>query len=849
MSIRRDEVNLVVTINGNTAGKSIDDLKKQARDLRRTLEKLPVDSDDFRKVKTELDGINAKLGEATGKARQVDRAMEGVGTTTGRLPAMFAKINTALNAAGLLGLLNLLVNVGQKIFSIGSESLKLYDQGQKADAQLKAALKSTNEAAGRSFEQLEQQAKALQQTTLFDDEQTKSAQGLLLTFTNIREEIFDETIPTIQDLATAMATATGESVDLKSASIQVGKALNDPVKGITALTRVGVSFSEQQKEQIKNFVEAGRTADAQRIILAELRKEFGGSAEAAAKAGAGSFQQLQNRIGDLKEGIGELVNRGLRVLQPAFEAVVEFLSKFIGALLDGERATGRFSGAVNFIVGALRAQYAVWTAITGAVMGFANVLSSLPDIARNALLRVSASAALAAKQVELAFTFDDAAEAKLRGEIKDLQNLKSESKTTGELLADAFKEGYNKKLLGDAGGTEAATAGAAASPEAPAIDPAAARAAIEKRVKDAQDAKIAALQAAFDRENLLLEGQRIRQEVQDRAAAERKLQIERQFFEQKMNLLREFGQAEGNEYLRLQNQLTQVKIQQEQAEYLRQEQATVTSIANLAIKAVQSETAANNAKLAIQKQAQEDSKRFQQEYLKQKEENERRSAQILQQIEQAKWQVASGFFEVGVQLLSKDEAARKKNASTIKAFEKARILVNLAAEISNIFKNFSAIPIVGQVLAVAQAGLATGRAVAGIRSIDAQKFAFGGYTGPGFASPDETGHRPAGIVHAGEWVAPAWMVQQYGASITAMERIRQRGFATGGFVNTTPTPAATPAQTEQGGLQEARMMREELSALRRDLTTWQRTLQVKVAYTDIEETGDTLNSIRADASL
>src|SRR5258708_1908746 len=65
---------------------------------------------------------------------------------------------------------------------------------------------------------------------------------------------------------------------------QLVKALNDPIHGVTSLMRVGVTFTAQQKEQIKTLVDTGHTMDAQKVILAELTKEFGGSAAAQATA-------------------------------------------------------------------------------------------------------------------------------------------------------------------------------------------------------------------------------------------------------------------------------------------------------------------------------------------------------------------------------------------------------------------------------------------------------------------------------------------------------------------------------------------------------------------------------------
>jgi hypothetical protein len=82
------------------------------------------------------------------------------------------------------------------------------------------------------------------------------------------------------------------------------KALNDPIKGITALSRVGVSFTQQQKDQIKAMQDAGNTAGAQAIILAELTKEFGGSAAAAGKDFGGQLIILKNNLIDAGESIG-----------------------------------------------------------------------------------------------------------------------------------------------------------------------------------------------------------------------------------------------------------------------------------------------------------------------------------------------------------------------------------------------------------------------------------------------------------------------------------------------------------------------------------------------------------------
>lgn len=177
-------------------------------------------------------------------------------------------------------------------------SVKAFDEAQLATKQMEAVLKSTGGAAGLFIEDLQDQAKALQQVTMFSDEAVMGAQNLLLTFTQIKGPVFQEATQTVLDMSQALGQ------DLKSSSIQLGKALNDPIQGITALSRVGVSFDDTQKKMIETMVNAGDTMGAQRIILAELSKEFGGSAVAAADTFSGKMTILQNAFGELQETVG-----------------------------------------------------------------------------------------------------------------------------------------------------------------------------------------------------------------------------------------------------------------------------------------------------------------------------------------------------------------------------------------------------------------------------------------------------------------------------------------------------------------------------------------------------------------
>ncbi|MFN4124135.1 MAG: hypothetical protein ACK4GL_12625 [Flavobacteriales bacterium] len=207
-----------------------------------------------------------------------------------------------------------------------SSSIKGFDVQQKAIASVNASIQSTGGIAGKTLKELEKQASDLQKKTLFGDEAIMNAQSILLTFTNVRGAIYDKAMPAILDMSQKMGT------DLESSVMQVGKALQDPVEGLSALGRTGVKFSEEQKKSIEKLVAAGKVQEAQQVILNELQRQFGGSAEAAAKSGLGAWQQLGNAFGDTKEQMGGVIVSLIDELRPALEWVNSLLSSFLSFL-------------------------------------------------------------------------------------------------------------------------------------------------------------------------------------------------------------------------------------------------------------------------------------------------------------------------------------------------------------------------------------------------------------------------------------------------------------------------------------------------------------------------------------
>jgi len=202
-------------------------------------------------------------------------------------------------------------------------------------AQTQAVIASTGGAAGVSAQQVADMAGSLSAAagkSVFGDDDIQRGQNMLLTFTNIKD-----TLPDATQVMLDMAQATGS--DMKGSALQLGKALNDPVKGISALSRVGVTFTKQQKDQIEAMQKAGDTAGAQKVILGELTKEFGGSAAAAAAA-AGPQAQFADQMGELGEKMGTL-------LLPVLNDVFGFLAS--------DAVQGALSGVIDGMSGVIEA--------------------------------------------------------------------------------------------------------------------------------------------------------------------------------------------------------------------------------------------------------------------------------------------------------------------------------------------------------------------------------------------------------------------------------------------------------------------------------------------------------------
>jgi hypothetical protein len=219
-----------------------------------------------------------------------------------------------------------------------------YIQSAKVAAQTNAVIESTGGVANVTAAHVRDLGAALMEKSGVDDEAIKTGENMILTFRGIRNEagagndIFDQTSQAVLDMDTAMTHGNVTAESMAKTSILVGKALQDPIKGVTALRRVGVQLSAAQTKQIAGFIKSGDTMKAQKVILGELTKEFGGSAKAIGDTLPGQINKLKetfkNFAGDL---VGDFV--------PAFTSALGVMSKGLQGL---ESFVARIKDAKGF---------------------------------------------------------------------------------------------------------------------------------------------------------------------------------------------------------------------------------------------------------------------------------------------------------------------------------------------------------------------------------------------------------------------------------------------------------------------------------------------------------------------
>ena len=311
-------------------------------------------SAELRKVRASADsaaGAESKYSRATSVATAETRAHGRAANTTSREIERVSRgalagsgifrgfgRSIAFASAGFLG--------GAGLAAAISGTFNELKNQIAVAAQTNAVLKSTGAVAGITAKGIDNLAQSQRRLSGVDDELIGRGLDWLLTFRQIRNEagkgndIFDQAAKATLNLAVATAQLHGTEVDLASATTLIGKALNDPIRGLTALQRVGVQFDNQQRKQIKTFMDAGDIMSAQKIVLKELDMELGASAKSYG-------QTMPGAISRAREAVKNLAASLLTGLTPAIQDGANRLEEWISAEQDSGELQAKFNAVID----------------------------------------------------------------------------------------------------------------------------------------------------------------------------------------------------------------------------------------------------------------------------------------------------------------------------------------------------------------------------------------------------------------------------------------------------------------------------------------------------------------------
>lgn len=268
---------LYYEVKADTRGvkRGLQDADKAAGKARRGADKL---RDSFKKAGDGARGFGSKLTPLAASLRSMGRALPGVGLAVTALASAFGV---------------------QQVMTRFIENTK---RAEAAQAQLKAALKSTGEAAGFTQTQLNAMAGQLEGSSLFSADEIRMGQARLLSYTNVIGEQFPKAMQAAVDQAERLGLSMEQSAEM------VGRALDIPSQGMASLSRQGFKFTEEQKKMVKQLERTGKVAQAQEYILDALESSYGGAAKAARDTFAGALKDLQNAVSDLLTGGPDSLN-------------------------------------------------------------------------------------------------------------------------------------------------------------------------------------------------------------------------------------------------------------------------------------------------------------------------------------------------------------------------------------------------------------------------------------------------------------------------------------------------------------------------------------------------------------
>ena len=242
--------------------------------------KLDGDGNGFKTLAQDAAGLKQAITATLSEAKQLKGNVIN-----------FAALATGIDAAQR--------SFGQLQNLIG-DLAKSYQQQEVVETQLTTVMRQRMNATDDEIASIKELASEQQKLGVIGDEVQLAGAQQVATFLKEKSSI-ETLLPAMNNLLAQQNGVNATQSDAVSVANLMGKAMQGQV---AALTRVGITFSEAEAQVLKYGTESERAA----VLAQVITNNVGDMNAQLAATDTGKQAQLANRLGDIKERLGELAN-------------------------------------------------------------------------------------------------------------------------------------------------------------------------------------------------------------------------------------------------------------------------------------------------------------------------------------------------------------------------------------------------------------------------------------------------------------------------------------------------------------------------------------------------------------
>ena len=254
------------------------------------------------------DNATGTIKDVSASTKDLSRVVKTVTKEVNKAQREVVNWAQAAQAADILG------EVIRQAESACRDLTDAYQVQLVAETQLQTVMRQRMNATDQEIQAVKDLCGAQQQLGVIGDEVQLSGAQQMATFISEKASL-DALIPAMNNLLAQQKGLNATNQD----AVQIGNLMGKAMQGqVDVLQRVGITFTDTQKQVLKYGTESQRAA-----TLAEVIRDNVGEMNAElARTDAGKQKQLENTLGDIKEQLGAMVQPAMQAITALSQATV-----------------------------------------------------------------------------------------------------------------------------------------------------------------------------------------------------------------------------------------------------------------------------------------------------------------------------------------------------------------------------------------------------------------------------------------------------------------------------------------------------------------------------------------------